>query len=91
VDYDRLKSLLESQEKFPYDFILKFIGVNSPAFLDGVRNLGAMYPQLRKVGERKSAKGSNLALTFMFRARNADEIITLLKSVSTIPDVKVVL
>src|SRR4051794_19020653 len=90
MDLDRLKVLLEN-ESFPHDFTVKFIGSNSRTFADGVRAFEAGYPQLRKQAERRSANDANLALTYVFPAQNADEIVSLLKRVSEIPDVKVIL
>ncbi len=91
MDFERLKALLEEQETFPHDFTIKFIGANSPAFLGGVRSLEARFPELKKQGERRSANDSNLALTYVLRAEDADEIIEVLKEVHRIPDVKVIL
>jgi len=91
MDYARLKELLEENETFPHDFILKFIGVNSPLFSEDTRKLEELYPTLRKQSERKSSGGANLALTYVYRAQNADEIIALLKTVSKIRDVRVIL
>ncbi|HUP57665.1 MAG TPA: DUF493 family protein [Bdellovibrionota bacterium] len=91
MDYTKLKALLEEQERFPHDFTLKFIGLNTPAFLEDVRLLEEAYPALRQQTQRKSATEANLALTYLYLAGNADEIVALLKRVSTIRDVRVIL
>jgi putative lipoic acid-binding regulatory protein len=91
MDYDRLKALFEKQEVFPHDFTVKFIGRNTPLFLGGVRDFESDFPSLRKQAERLSSGQANLALTYLFSAKNADEIIAVLKRASQIPDVQVVL
>jgi hypothetical protein len=91
MDFDRLKALLEEQETFPHDFTLKFIGLNTPVFLESVKEFESEFPILRKQADRLSANAANLAITYIYKAANADEIIALLKRVSQIRDVRVIL
>ena len=91
MDYAKLKQLLEEQETFPHDFILKFIGVNTPAFAEDVKALEKRHPALEKQTERASSGAANLALTYVYTADDAEQIIVLLKEVSKIRDVRVIL
>ncbi len=91
MDYAKLKALLEEQETFPHDFMLKFIGRNTPAFLEDVAKLEADYPTLEQQTARKSAGDANVALTYVYPADSADAIVELLKRVSALRDVRVVL
>ena len=38
-DYSKIREMLEAQESFPFDYIHKVIGRNTPAFLDSVAAL----------------------------------------------------
>ena len=90
-DYANLKTLLEKQETFPHQYMHKFIGRNTAAFTVSVQAWEAQQKRLKKKTERLS-QGSNLiALTYIFEAHNADEIISLLQSTELIDDVQIIL
>jgi len=89
--FDRLKTLLEHQETFPFDFTLKFIGRNTDRFQQSVSRFESAHPVLRMQTRRESSKGNHLALTYVFSARNADHIIATLEQVAQIEDVMVIL
>lgn len=90
-DYTKLLALLKDQETFPFDFPVKFIGLNSAAFHLGVKTLEKAYPSMRIKTRRESSKGALLALTYAYPADNAEAIVGLLDSISKIEDVKIVL
>jgi putative lipoic acid-binding regulatory protein len=89
--FNRLKTLLEQQETFPFDFTLKFIGRNTDRFQKGLALFESAHPILRMQTRRESAKGNHLAMTYVFSARNADHIIATLEQVAKIDDVMVIL
>jgi putative lipoic acid-binding regulatory protein len=89
--FSRLKALLEQQEKFPFDFTLKFIGRNTDRFQRGISLFESSHPILKMQTRRESAKGNHLAMTYTFSARNADHIIATLEQVAKIEDVMVIL
>ncbi|MFL5813094.1 MAG: DUF493 family protein [Bdellovibrionia bacterium] len=89
--FSRLKTLLEQQETFPFDFTLKFIGRNTDRFQKGLADFESAHPILRMLTRRESAKGNHLAMTYVFSARNADHIIATLEQVAKIDDVMVIL
>jgi putative lipoic acid-binding regulatory protein len=90
-EYAKLKALLEELESFPHDYTLKVIGDNTPAFAQGAAELERRNSALRLHGRRESGKASHVALTYVFRARSADEIVELLMAAEAIPDVRVIL
>ena len=89
--FSRLKSLLEQQETFPFDFTLKFIGRNSDRFQKGISRFENDHPVLRVQSRRESSNGNHLAMTYVFSARNAEHIIATLEQVAKIEDVMVIL
>ena len=89
--YGRLRSLLEEQEKFPTDFTHKFIGKNTLRFTTGVQRLEEQFPALRLEKARTSSGEAHLALTYILRAENADEIIAVLEATGKIEDLHLVL
>jgi len=90
-DYSRLKELLEKGETFPLDFMHKFIGRNTEAFEKSVREFEKLFPKAIKQSARTSKGDAHLALTYTFRADNADEIVMLIDSTYQITDVLIVL
>jgi putative lipoic acid-binding regulatory protein len=89
--FSRLKTLLEQQETFPFDFTLKFIGRNTDRFQKGISSFESAHPILKMQTRRESAQGNHLAMTYTFSARNADHIIATLEQVAKIEDVMVIL
>jgi putative lipoic acid-binding regulatory protein len=90
-DYSKLKSLLEEQEKFPLHFIFKFIGRNTPVFLEGVKSLEATFPTLKHEMTRKSAKDQHIAMTYAISAPNAHLIIEVFRAIEKIEDLLIIL
>jgi putative lipoic acid-binding regulatory protein len=90
MDLARLKALLE-KETYPHSFVLKFIGNRSAAFTNGVESLEKCYPTLSGKSERASSGGAHLALTYVYPAQNADQILALLQDVARIPDLRIIL
>lgn len=91
MDYTRLKLLLEKQETFPLEFVFKFIGRNTAAFQEGVRALQAEYSALELQARRESQGGGHLAMTFLLKANESNEILCVYSRIAEIPDVLVVL
>jgi putative lipoic acid-binding regulatory protein len=76
--YERLRALL-SQETFPHEYIHKLIGNNVPTFHASLRELEREFPKLRREGERQSATGKHLAVTFVLSADSVDDVIRLVE------------
>jgi putative lipoic acid-binding regulatory protein len=90
-DYTKLRQLLEEQETFPLSYLHKFIGRNSPAFAQGLAELEQRFPDLKKQTARKSQGDAHLAMTYVYVARNVDDVIVLLEATDQIEDLLVVL
>jgi putative lipoic acid-binding regulatory protein len=86
----RLKALLE-KEKFPLDYTYKFIGKNSGKFTQGLHALESTFPKLTLRGTRESAGAQHLAVTYLLKADDAEEVVSVLESVSKIDDLLVIL
>ena len=91
--YLKLKELLEAQETFPLDYIVKFIGKNTPLFASEVAGLESARPELKRQSRRESGQtASHVAFTYTLAAApDADAIIDVLIDVSMLQDVLVVL
>lgn len=91
ADYEKLRALLD-HETYPHTYIHKFIGLNTETFRDGLERLEERFPEAIRVSERESGEGANfLAVTYELEAQNPDEIIELLRTTTTLADVKVIL
>lgn len=90
-DYTRLKRLLEEQERFPLQYVHKFIGRNEPAFLSSVAELETRFPSLKRQSARHSKGGKHLALTYAFLAPDADAVVELLRATEGLEDLLVIL
>lgn len=90
-DYSKLKQLLEEQESFPLQFTHKFIGKNSPRFVQGVERLEKQWPALKLQSSRTSKGDAHVALTYVVEVKSADEVIVLLEATGRIEDILVIL
>jgi putative lipoic acid-binding regulatory protein len=75
--FQKFRILLEQNYLFPCTYVHKFIGKNSPIFLESVSDFEKKFIGLARTAERSSASGNHLALTYEYRAGSADEIIAL--------------
>jgi len=85
-DYSKIREMLESQETFPLDYVHKLIGKNSAVFEESLKAFESRFPAMRRQFSRPSASGNHLAVTFLFRAQNVDEIIQILEASEQLPD-----
>jgi len=90
-DYSKIRDLLEAQESFPIEYIHKVIGRNTAAFLASLDRLEAQIPAVRRQSVRPSASNVHLSVTFVLRAENAGEIISLLQATEKLDDLVIVL
>ncbi|MGZ3709040.1 MAG: DUF493 family protein [Bdellovibrionota bacterium] len=90
-DYTKLRELLE-KETYPLEYLHKFIGRNTPAFSKSVSELEAKFSsRLKRQGSRKSSGDHHLALTYVFSADSADQVIEMLKATDIVFDLLMVL
>jgi hypothetical protein len=84
--FQKFRELLNSTYLFPCNYIHKFIGKNSPIFLQSVRDFEMKFIGLNKTAVRMSASGNHMALTYDYLAGSADEIIELTRETRKIHD-----
>ncbi len=84
--FQKFRTLLEQNYLFPCTYTHKFIGKNSPIFRTSVAEFETKFIGLSRTGERSSASGNHLALTYDYRAGSADEIIALTVETKKIND-----
>lgn len=89
--FDKFRQLLEETYLFPANYNHKFIGKNSELFRGGVAEFEGKFVALKRVGERASANGNHVALTYDFLAGTADDVIELAKATKQIPDLLYIL
>jgi putative lipoic acid-binding regulatory protein len=90
-DYEKLKQLLESQERFPVRYTFKFVGRNSDAFARAVSHFEGKHPHLRHEQTRESSGGKHVAKTYVVDAQSAEAIIEVYRAIELIEEVLVVL
>ena len=88
--YDKLKELL-AKETYPHSFPFKFIGKNTPLFLQGIRSLELKHPELIFHSQKESKNQNHLSCTYLLEAKSLDGIIIIFQEIEIIPDVLVVL
>jgi putative lipoic acid-binding regulatory protein len=91
MDYTKLRKLLEDTEKFPHEFVHKFIGKNTPEFATGVSELERKFPGMKLSNSRMSRGDGHVALTYVYLASTPDDVVALFKATESVPDVLVVL
>lgn len=84
--FEKFRQLLIDSYLFPAEYTHKFIGKNSEIFAKGVQDFESRFVGLRRSGEKRSASDSHLALTYIFIAGTAEDIIELAKATYEIPD-----
>jgi len=76
--YEALRrSLIETVKIWPYIYEHKIIGKNADTFKDALKVLETSFPLLNKKSMNLSKNGTYLSLTYEFRAKDVDEIISL--------------
>ncbi len=90
-DYDALRKLLETEETYPFEYMHKFTGRDTPAFRESLARFEARFPKLKKQGERPSGSGTYAAVTYLFHAESAEQIIEMLKATGEVEDLILVL
>ena len=89
--FDKFRQLLTETYLFPANYTHKFIGKNSEIFRKSVEEFEGKFVGLKRVGEKKSASGNHLALTYDFLAGTAEDIIELAKATHKISDLLYIL
>jgi len=84
--YGKFRALLTDTYLFPANYTHKFIGKNSDLFRNSVAEFEAKFVGLKRIGERRSANGNHLALTYDFLAGNVEDIVELAKATHAIDD-----
>ena len=89
--YDKIKSLLRQQEKFPFDYLHKFIGKNSPEFQAAVEALERDVPKLKLQSRRESGGGKHVAYTYTLNVQDAEEVAFLFELTQRLVDILIIL
>jgi putative lipoic acid-binding regulatory protein len=89
--FDKFRTLLTETYLFPANYTHKFIGKNSDLFLAGVSAFEGKFVGLKRTGEKQSASGAHLALTYDFLAGSAEDVIELAKATHLIDDLLYIL
>jgi putative lipoic acid-binding regulatory protein len=84
-DFTKFKELLEKQEKFPLDYLHKFVGKHTSEFRTGAKALENQF-HLKLQSERLSSNAQHLSFTFIFNAQNSDQVVDLLRATYLIDD-----
>jgi len=84
--FAKFRELLEKEHQFPLQYVHKIIGKNSPIFLQSIAEFENKHIGLKRVGERTSASGNHLALTYEYLAGTPDDVIELQKETQKIND-----
>jgi hypothetical protein len=90
VNFDKLRELLE-KEQYPLDYTFKFIGKNTQRFASGLHALEGTFSKLSLQGSRESSGAQHLAVTYVLKALDAEEIISVLNRVTQVEDLLVIL
>ena len=85
--YQKFRALLNEHHRFPSQYTHKFIGKNSPHFLESVAEFEGKFIGLSKETERQSASGKHIALTYLYWAASADDVIKLTTETHKINDI----
>ena len=75
--FGKFRILLNQNHQFPCVYLHKFIGKNSPIFLQSVNDFEVKFIGLIRTKERQSSSGAHLSLTYEYTAASADDVIQL--------------
>jgi putative lipoic acid-binding regulatory protein len=87
----KFRQLLKDTYLFPANYTHKFIGKNTDLFRNSVAEFEGKFVGLKRVGEKQSANGNHLALTYDFLAGTAEDIIDLAKATYLVGDLLYIL
>ena len=85
-DFEKFRKLLAETYLFPADYTHKFIGKNSDLFITAVEEFEKKFVGLTRTGEKKSANGNHIALTYSYIAGTPEDIIELARATHKIQD-----
>ena len=85
--FQKFRDLLDQNYQFPATYLHKFIGKNSPIFLESVQEFEKKFIGLVKTMERQSASGAHISLTYEYQAASADDVIELTIQTQHINDI----
>lgn len=88
--YARLREIL-ARETFPFSMTHKLIGVNSPAFEEGLKSFESSLPGIVRTAVRASGGNAHLAVTYELTANDVEGILALLDESARVPDLKYML
>lgn len=75
--FENFKDLLKLHHEFPTVYHHKFIGKNSPVFIESVAEFEKKFSGLSRVSERQSASGRHLSLSYEYQADSAEAVVEL--------------
>ena len=75
--FQNFKDLLNQHHQFPTMYHHKFIGKNSPLFIESVAEFEKKFIGLTRISERQSASGRHLSLSYEYQAANAEDVVEL--------------
>ncbi len=85
--FQKFRDLLNDTYQFPCTYPHKFIGKDSPIFRSSVVEFEKKFIGLSRMGEKSSASGKHVSLTYEYLAASADDIILLTTETHKINDV----
>jgi hypothetical protein len=90
-EFDKFRKLLSETYLFPANYTHKFIGKNTDGFRASVAEFEGKFVGLRRTGEKTSASGAHLALTYDFLAGSPEDIVELARATYAVTDLLYVL
>jgi len=89
--FEKFRKLLTETYLYPANYTHKFIGKNSELFRLSVIEFEGKFVGLTRVGEKMSANGNHVALTYDFLAASPEDIIELAQATYRVSDLLYIL
>lgn len=88
---EKFRTLLEKIHTFPTVYLHKFIGKNTDAFKDSVREFEGKFSGLTRTSEKTSSNQAHLALTYQYEAKDPEAVIALTQATHALKDLLFIL